>query len=97
MNMKASALLTDETKWCQGSLAVNVGGISVSPYEVGAVKWCITGAAMRCQYTPKETEEFLTKLYKIVISDKVQSVVAWQDTPTRTFSEVRELLLRIGH
>ena len=91
--MKASDILTDEGKWCQGYTALDDAGWLVGSPSGAAIRWCIQGAAIRAGYTLREEKELGQRIYEKVKSD----IVTWQDAPERTFAEVRELLISIGH
>lgn len=42
--IQARELLSDESKWGKGALAVNHNGHYVNPHNVDACRWCLAGA-----------------------------------------------------
>ena len=96
MEKKISELLTDESKWCRFDPARDKDGIPTAPKSPEAVRWCLLGAASRCGYTFDERSSFFYTAEK-KISPEGAAITGWQDAPERTFDEVRELLLSIGH
>lgn len=46
--MKIKELLSDETKWTQGSYARDGNGEATNPVGPNAVCWCLLGASMKC-------------------------------------------------
>ncbi len=37
-------LLSDESRWCQGHMALGATGEEVSPFDSKACRWCLEGA-----------------------------------------------------
>ena len=93
MIMKVSTFLGDESRWCQGAFALDKANNHVFPETPEAVRWCVHGAMEVCAYTGQEK----LQLVQAVRALCHESTTAWQDTPERTFAEVHELLLRMGH
>lgn len=88
--MKIKELLTDSSKWTKGSLAKTETNCYVSPSHTQAVCWCLLGAIFRCY---KETElEISAKIFKTL---GINSITDWNDSPERTFDEVKALVLEL--
>jgi hypothetical protein len=47
---RARELLSDRSKWTEGTLARGEWGRHVTPYEPEAVQWCAVGAVEKCAY-----------------------------------------------
>ena len=97
MEMKISQLLTDESKWCQHYYALNVCHRSVPFDSTEARQWCLLGAARVCKYNERELLDFVRRATTMLSETATMAITFWQDTPKRTFAEVRSLLLSIGH
>lgn len=85
--MKPSELLSDESKWTKGAFAEDRKGIPVHSKSDDAVKWCILGALNKCGCIKEQV-----KLEQIVMGNAAE----FNDAPTTTFRDVRELLLKAG-
>jgi hypothetical protein len=91
--MKIKELLTDESKWTQGSFARDKDGNKVGLATPEAVCWCISGAVMRC-YDPFKAgaiEEMILIHANVHRSIKV-SIMGWNDHPSRTFEDIKSLV-----
>lgn len=89
--MKVSELLTDKSKWTQKTLARNMYGQSVDAEDHEACSWCIQGAVLKCYGHPKNIdikERIYAQLGSLYIG-------GWNDDPTRTFAEVRSLVVEL--
>lgn len=88
--MKPSELLDKPEKWCQGTYARNKDGKLAILGAPSAVSWCILGALKMCHFSLYGPERQLL--------DKLTggSVVTFNDTPGRTFEEVRAKLIEAG-
>ena len=93
MKMKISELLDNPNKWCQGTYARDAKGQPSDTLSHTTVSWCIIGAMDRCEYTTDETRDLEHKLIKIMNV----GIVSYQDAPERTFAEVHNLLVNLGH
>ncbi len=86
---KIKELLTDETKWTQGSGSKDAAGNTVSFTNSSAVCWCIWGACALC-YDMSRKSEFYAVWNKLLA--KTGNPIVWQDDPKRTFAEVKALV-----
>jgi hypothetical protein len=85
--MKVRELLSDESKWTKGYVARDIQGYPVLNFRDGrACSWCLVGAIRYCysMYDPIWIK-VKVKLGCSVISE-------WNDTPGRTFAEVKALV-----
>lgn len=92
--MKIKELLSDESKWTQGASAKDKFGNPTSVFDATTVCWCIGGAFTRC-YSNASTEEqtsIITKLQDIM---GVYCIPKWNDSPERTFVEVKALVEKL--
>lgn len=85
--MKVKDLLTGPDKWTQGWNARDIDGFSKHHDGVRAVCWCLHGAIWKC-YGPLDGRR---------VCDKVEHrlhvpLTHWNDSPNRTFDEVRRLV-----
>lgn len=83
-------ILTDESRWTQGAFARTAQGRVVAPESKKASKWCLVGSMASISRVSPETYGEL--FARVPVSH--QSVGDWNDSPTRTFSDVRALLDR---
>ncbi len=84
--MKIRELLIDETRWIQNIYAINNDGKSCYVTSKDACKWCLDGALRRCYLLP-QAKEIHKKLW-----DRIGNYVIWNDSPERTFAEVKALI-----
>lgn len=89
--MKMHELFTGPEKWTQGTYARTRTGLSIGPECENAVCWCIEGALHRCYPNAIDAVPILHRLNNRVVAD----IHVWNDDPTRTFAEVRALLLEL--
>jgi hypothetical protein len=88
--MKMKELLADPTKWTKGANAKDNTGMMVVPSSPNATCFCLLGAAIRCY--PQNSETIFIKLINKVPNKKV---VAWNDHPDRTHTEVLALVTEL--
>lgn len=93
--MKAYELLSDASKWTQGTYARDKSGLSINEYSRDAVCWCIRGAVKVCYCNNVRYEKYMQIAHAIILDGTWKDMVVWQDAPERTFEEVRELLVRL--
>jgi hypothetical protein len=90
--MKVRELLSDESKWCQGSFAKDRNGLDVSIHSSEAVCWCLSGATAKCYGWGENWG------WRIIRSDLQKSRISggigsWNDT--HSYQEVKELVDRL--
>jgi hypothetical protein len=90
--MTIKDVLTDESKWHKGDLAMSPTGARVSPNSPSAFKFCLLGALEKC-YTGEEYEEKKAKLYE---ANQCFSIVLFNDSPSTTFADVMALVEKAG-
>lgn len=83
--MKIRELLTDESKWTQGTLAEDAKGNRVSVLSPNASSFCLVGAVVRCY---DKTTDVVDRIAREV-NDEVTN---WNDADGRTFEEVKALV-----
>lgn len=81
--MKPSELLSDESKWCQGSAAQDANGVWIMADWPEAVKWCMLGAVCRCNPT-----NYYTDKQALAAHLGCNDVIGWNDADGRTYAEV---------
>ncbi len=86
--MKVRDLLTDESKWTQHLYARDANGVTTDLSGPYATCWCLVGALERCYGMTPEFSLAYTRLARRTVN----GVTEWNDTPTRTFTEVRALV-----
>lgn len=91
--MKAQELLSGPDKWTKCLNARSRDGNQVDPSDPEAVKWCLQGALIKCY--PNEWEGKLMQINLFLAQKELESPVAWNDSPGRTFDEVRDLLYKL--
>ncbi len=90
--MKVSDLLTDESKWCKGWFAKDIEGKACYTNDKKAVRFCLTGAMIKCY--GESNPNFFNIMSKV--RDYLKCFPSdWNDKPERTFSEVRELVVKL--
>ena len=85
--MKVRELLSDESKWTQGTFAATKGGHPCQPLSPRAAKWCLVGAIERCYEI-----EVQARIRIVVIEHIRDSIGDWNDAPTRSFGAVKRLV-----
>lgn len=83
-------LLSDASRWIQGVDARDNLGNVVNPNYKTARCWCINGAVLKCY-----PGDYATMLCKIADATMPVGPMTWNDMPSRTFPEVRALLLKL--
>ena len=97
--MKAHELLSDESKWCQKTFAVDAHGVSIHCDNPRAVAWCLDGALLRCYLDARASDRAAYRQVANAIRaggpGTLGGVSAWNDAPGRTYAEVYALLKRL--
>jgi len=88
--MKIKELLNHSGRWTQGYFARAQSGSLCDAKSDEAVCWCLGGALQKCYGHLSERFEVYRK-----ISDKIGIIPIWNDDPTRTFDEVKSLLIEL--
>lgn len=86
--MKVQDILTDESKWTQRAYARDAGGCGVHEFDETAVKFCIMGAINKA-YPRDKWPAIKKRLLKHCDG------VHWNDSPNRTFADVRGLIEKL--
>lgn len=89
--MKIKELLTDASKWTQGTFARDKKGNIVSVNDNSAVSWCLGGAMHKCY--PDDVDYY--KIKNLVSNCIVTSIPDWNDDLNRTFANVRDLVQKL--
>ena len=82
-------LLSDESKWTKGAYAVDKYGYHCDVKSEQAIRWCLVGAMMRI--SPHRHGELRGIISYCLGGD---SVMDWNDSPKRTFADVKALIAR---
>lgn len=94
--MTLQELLIDETKWIQGNWARNSKGARINCMSPDAACWCLAGALRRCYHaTDSKDDSVLRQIWNRVdatLTDLGCDAIAWNDTPSRTFADIRHLI-----
>lgn len=97
--MKVCELLSGPEKWTQGVPAMDAAGDLVLPTDPRACCWCLRGAIERC-YKPEWCQAveaaYIRELYGSSKRKLVECLSVWNDSPQRTFADVRKLLVKVG-
>lgn len=88
--MKVKELLSDKSKWTQKTLARNKEGIAVSYLSPTAFSFCLVGAVEKC-YSLEDKQKAYKVLSRIVERTRFDPAY-WNDSPGRTFEEVKALV-----
>lgn len=86
--MKIHELLTDESKWTQGSLARTNLDMAIHAQASDATCWCLVGAVHKCYGATKLPNEIIQRIH-----DKVGNLAKYNNS--HTFAEVRQLVLEL--
>lgn len=89
--MKIHELLTDTSKWTQKTLALTAKGVGVKSSHPEACSWCLLGACIKCYGIEKADNEITAQIRAKLGC----GLVSWNDSPNRTFEEVRALVLEL--
>jgi hypothetical protein len=105
--MKVRELLSDESKWCKGPLAVDKEGRQTTPKSPTACKWCLWGAILRCYaddpLVPSDNAYCAAKHKIIDIIQEIhgssrrgrgRGIAVFNEASETTFAEIREVLER---
>lgn len=86
--MKIQELLSDESKWCQGVMALDRYGACTAPSAKDACRWCLFGAILKC-YSDAES----MRIIRLVNGTLGTLLETWNDT--HTFPKVRALIEKL--
>ena len=90
--MKVKELLSDRSKWCQGSFATDAEGNPRGIMAPDATRFCLRGALGRCY--PEQTEyDAARKRLESSLSSH-SCLMEFNDSTFTTFTDVKELLER---
>lgn len=89
--MKIKELLKDESNWTQDKFARDENGMGVSADNSTAVCWCLTGAIYRCYHSDDDRVVALVTDY-IFETFNTYGIAHWNDLPTTTFSDIKQLI-----
>ena len=81
--MKIRELLSDESKWCRGSLSLDKEGNKIDPIDSQACCWCLYGACMKCY-------DFYNNIIEKILIKIGCYIDDWNDKST--FQEVKNLV-----
>lgn len=87
--MKLKELFTDASKWTRRAYARNSRGVPQDYHSPEAVCFCLLGGIYKC-YPTEETQFKLFNAIKLKTGDVWIST--WNDAPSRTFDEVKQLV-----
>jgi hypothetical protein len=87
---KIRELLSDPSRWVQGSLAVDSAHTPVHWSSKDAVAWCLFGAYLRCYGYNDVIFKTLAAACGCKSLRRV-CIEAWNDHPARTFADIRRL------
>lgn len=91
--MKPSDLLTDESRWCQRTAARDERGDPIDP-SVDAARLCLIGAMRVAAETSVEYYRNYEAVCRVLHRrGHIGSVSGWNDQYSRSFQEVRAVLL----
>lgn len=91
--MKPSELLSDPSKWCQHDEARKSNGDVALARDPEACQWCAVGAMRLCYPDSGERYEAIEKFRSVT---GAANITDWNDSPYRTFDQVRGAFIRAG-
>lgn len=96
--MKIHELLATPDKWTQRAFAKTATGEITSSLAPDAKCWCLVGAIVKC-YGDDGIEGFQARMdvtrNLTIAAGEPDSIVNWNDNPSRTHAEVLELVKRL--
>jgi hypothetical protein len=92
--MTVQELLSDESKWCKGSSAVDYYGNPCPIDSPNAVKWCLYGACIRAGGRGEEREGNLyTRIFRAIEKSGYDGgPIHFNDDEAVTFEMVRKVI-----
>ena len=94
--MKMHELLVYRRHWTQGTLAREVDGTPCTYRSESACCWCLTGALRKCYPVFWGAALVEQTLLKYISKNYVaMDIAGWNDDPSRTFDQVREMLVEL--
>lgn len=88
--MKVKGLFTDESKWIQGTSWRDSLGNELQTPEY-AEKYCLA-AAVECCHGESDYDFILHRIAEHLGLQYLDDVIFWNDSPERTFAEVKKLV-----
>lgn len=89
--MKVRELLSDKSKWTKGKFARDSSGSCSPILDSTATAFCLAGAAFHCYSHPLSSITF-NEIWSILWSRLKTTPTTWNDSPERTFEEVKALV-----
>lgn len=95
--MKMHELLTDASRWTQGTNARDRQGRETLVWMPGACQWCLLGALRHCygDVNAIRADQVLARIKRAIGIAPGTALWDWNDAPDRKFADVRTLLLRL--
>lgn len=94
--MKVKELLSSPDKWTKGATARDTYGLRVFTKDKNAVCWCLVGATIKCYCSCTNTAADPNCKVKEIyekINEKIDTTITiWNDSPERTFEDVKKLV-----
>ena len=89
---KLQDILTDARKWTQKANARDVQGDICLTNSKQAASWCLSGALTACDYSYSDTDLIWHKINQYLMHRGYSSAIDWNDSPDRTFQDIRDLV-----
>ena len=80
--------------WCQINLAQDKDGLSISPYDPSAVKWCVIGAMMKISQNRLQRRRLSEKFLEFY-SEYLSSYNICQTTVEPVIERLKEFALKL--
>ena len=93
--MKAYELLDSPEKWTTKVGQKDKDNNHVDVGDLSACKFCIYGAIRHCYRHDQKDSELIGKVLKELKFIDTKELFLWNDSPERTFDDVRNLLIKL--
>lgn len=97
--MTVQELFSSEQNWTKGIAAKNAFGVTVPVRSRTAAKWCLLGAIAKC-YGGERANEIEIKVIDKLFGGRKRRLgdclSVWNDSPQRTFRDVKNLATELN-
>ena len=98
MEAKVTQLLADPSRWTHKANARDARGYAITANDPAAKSWCLHGAMHHCYgYGTSKFSAAHARVEQLLDARRYRGgLIAWNDTPGRTYDEVMDLVRRAG-
>ena len=89
--MTLQELFADKSKWTKHHFALDASGAKCDITADEAVCWCVMGALAKCYINTSEHNKAIDRILKVLKGRHVY-IAEWNDDPTTTIEDIRQVV-----